>query len=305
MRGLCKLIGEKETRACAHCGKSLTRLKSQARGRNWYCDHACQAAHAPSPITLSREPNPSRGQKETRPCANCGKPVTRYLSQMTRPQWWTCSGHCSGIVRIARRKAAGVFVRPSKPRRGIETPCEVCGTPVYATATQRAKGEGKYCSVPCSKLGQTKPPIIKNCKVCGKEMRHKPSQAAVETCSRACHALGRISRPLDRQHNGRPVRLDAKGYVLVWEPPHPNKSLKGWQLEHRLVVERRLGRYLRSDEAVHHRNEIKDDNRDENLELMDALDHAALSARNYRDSVTQGLARLAEYERRYGPLVEV
>lgn len=206
---------------------------------------------------------------------------------------------------MARRKEAGTFVRPEKPRRGTETPCEVCGQPVYATATQRAKGQGRFCSRKCTAVGLSKLPVIKNCKVCGKEMRRKPSQGAAETCSRACQTLGRITRPLDRQHNGRPARLDNSGYVLVWEPLHPNsKPLKGWYQEHRLVVERRIGRYLRSDEAVHHVNEIKDDNRDENLELMDALDHATLSARNYRDSVAQGLSELERYRRRYGPLKE-
>ena len=82
-------------------------------------------------------------------------------------------------------------------------------------------------------------------------------------------------RPLDRLYNGLPARMDARGYVMLYEPEHPNKSYHGWQPEHRLVVERALGRYLRSDEAVHHINGVKDDNRLENLEVMDATDHAA------------------------------
>jgi hypothetical protein len=298
--------GEAETRPCEFCGLPVTKTATQQSQRKyWTCNASCANKLR---IRLGNMPNwpenPDRGMKETKPCANCGKPVTRYLSQRTRAQFWTCSRQCLGIVRNARLKAEGRLFKPTKPRRGTETPCAVCGKPVYANKGQREKGQGRYCSRVCQTGAQTKTPVIKACKVCGNEIRLKPSQAAIETCSRACQTLARIARPLERMHNGRPARLDVKGYVLVWEPNHPNTSQKGWQLEHRLVVEKRIGRYLRSDEAVHHINQVKGDNRDENLELMDAVDHAALSARDYRDDVADKIARLAEYERRFGPLAK-
>jgi len=68
------------------------------------------------------------------------------------------------------------------------------------------------------------------------------------------------------------------GYVHVWAPDHPfaRRNGKGdgtYVLEHRLVMERILGRYLHPAEDVNHRNGIKNDNRDDNLRLVSHFAH--------------------------------
>lgn len=76
-----------------------------------------------------------------------------------------------------------------------------------------------------------------------------------------------------RWKGGRRKRKD--GYILVYKPGHPYAN-KNFVLEHRLVMEAAVGRYLEPHELVHHKNEIRDDNRLENLELTNHSAHATL-----------------------------
>ena len=62
--------------------------------------------------------------------------------------------------------------------------------------------------------------------------------------------------------------LNSQGYVLIYSPNHPYKDCRGYVREHRLVMEKQLGRYLKPKEVVHHLNEVKDDNRIENLRFF-------------------------------------
>ena len=67
------------------------------------------------------------------------------------------------------------------------------------------------------------------------------------------------------------------GYILILNPEHPNANHQGYIFEHRLLLEKHLGRYLKPEERVHHINKKRDDNRIENFMLFSS----DFSHRNY------------------------
>ena len=67
-----------------------------------------------------------------------------------------------------------------------------------------------------------------------------------------------------------------EGYWMIWKPEHPLAHKNGYIPEHRLVIMEHLGRLLKKNEVVHHKNHNKTDNRIENLIVMPRKVHQSL-----------------------------
>lgn len=104
-----------------------------------------------------------------------------------------------------------------------------------------------------------------NCFQCGSEI--KTNKKNRKYCGPSCYHQSRSGQGCHFWHGGKTI--DKTGYVLIMEKTHPHSNPNGYIREHRIIMEKYLGRLLGEYEVVHHINGVKDDNRIENLELYD------------------------------------
>lgn len=87
----------------------------------------------------------------------------------------------------------------------------------------------------------------------------------------------------------------SNGYVEIIVPGHPATNVRGYVYEHRIVAEKKLGRYLLSNEVVHHIDGNKTNNSPNNLIVLSNEDHATLHAllkngMSYEDAIREVLS---------------
>lgn len=112
-------------------------------------------------------------------------------------------------------------------------------------------GQGYYCSRECSDKASIG--------------RKNPMK---ESTKKKLSDIGK-KRTGEKAGNWKGGRRLNNGYVIIYSPDHPYINCNHiYVYEHRLVMEKHLGRYLTRKERIHHINRIRTDNRLKNLILF-------------------------------------
>ena len=177
-------------------------------------------------------------------CPQCGKEFIYYNKEVR-----TCSLKCRSSSNqwknnIGKANKNKIYVKR------IKIICKICKISFYILPCEIKKGR-IYCSNSCHNKDRK----------FSEEKRKKMSDI------RKGKYMGKDSPTW----KGGKLK-DSRGYILIYVPNHPflPKNRK-YIPEHRIIMEKHLNRYLKSTEIVHHINEIKDDNRIENLKLLKNL----------------------------------
>ncbi len=148
--------------------------------------------------------------------------------------------------------------------KGKVLSCKLCKKKYYCRASAYKKGNSKFCSNQCrttsGHTAKTKKKLSRASKGRKLTKEHKTKIS-----------LGNLKR--NEKGERSPIwkggRFKSKsGYIYIYSPNHPNKLFGNYVAEHRLIMEKHIGRYLTKQEMVHHTNAIKNDNRLSNLRLV-------------------------------------
>jgi len=134
---------------------------------------------------------------------------------------------------------------------------------------------GSLLCRPCTNwtIAQKRRKELPKCMDCGTTV----SKRNVKRC-RKCNAIYMSKKPPNKvtfyKSGSESVNwkggksIDKRGYIYIKSPKHPLANSRGYVFEHRLVMEKSLGRYLKIEEVVHHIDGNRFNNVINNLKLF-------------------------------------
>uniref|UniRef100_A0A6M3LEH5 Putative homing endonuclease n=1 Tax=viral metagenome TaxID=1070528 RepID=A0A6M3LEH5_9ZZZZ len=149
--------------------------------------------------------------------------------------------------------------------------------------------KGKYCSVQCyykGRWGESRTESVP-CRQCGTIFKkHRADKKYF--CTKECQFKWRSIHFRGKNHprfKGKIRYGSGQKYLTIYAPYHPFADSKGYMFEHRIMMEKKLMRFLTPGEIVHHTNGNTLDNRIENLELMTVSQHSSLHTQRMWDEI--------------------
>jgi hypothetical protein len=229
---------------CINCGKSFQGKKSA--NRKFCCKQCSDEYHK------GKENKKNKKEKVEVKCEYCGK--IEYVSPSRAIKYQCCSKECSAAIK-----------RVTEPN----CTCPICGTEFYVKPSRIKRTKSQVC--------------------CSKECSNKLKETTY--LGENNHQYGLIGDK-NSSYKGKET-ISNLGYILEYCPGHPrpcDRSILGTRVrQHRLVIERNYEKFdpkyfeeidgwmvLKNEYDVHHINEIKTDNRLENLQILTRSEHSTL-----------------------------
>lgn len=142
--------------------------------------------------------------------------------------------------------------------------CTQCGKHIEETTWQNKRA--KFCNAECYAKHHAKKRYSRQCLHCKKQFAVL-GQVRKAFCSKECRY--NAARKEGAKYKG------TNGYIYI-------KQKSVWVLEHRKIIEEKIGRKLKTAESVHHKDGDKTNNNAENLEIINNSDHVVLHHAEYK-----------------------